>query len=101
MSNFIVPIIVANVYLLIEIYKLAFSKGKQKYQKLIPIIAGLLGIAISVTAFYLAPELIPVKNIISAIMIGASSGLAATGTNQIFKQMLKDTEEEKIVETNK
>jgi hypothetical protein len=39
--------------------------------------------------------MIPATNAFAAILIGAASGLAATGTNQIFKQMTKKDEEDK------
>ncbi|MGI6522817.1 MAG: hypothetical protein ACOX2Y_02930 [Christensenellales bacterium] len=46
-----------------------------------------------VIAFYAAPEIIPANNVLLALLIGGSSGLAATGTHQVFKQLHKDKED--------
>ena len=45
-----------------------------------------------IICFYFIPSIIPATNVVVAIIIGASSGLTATGTNQIFKQFNKDKE---------
>lgn len=50
----------------------------------------MLGAGLGVIAFYAIPEIIAAENIFSAILIGAASGLAATGTHQIFKQLTKE-----------
>ena len=83
-----VPVIVAIVYGALAGYK-HIVNGKEKLIKIIPVIAGGLGVVLGVIAFYAIPEIIAAENIFTAILIGGSSGLAATGTNQIFKQLLK------------
>lgn len=84
-----VPVIVVAVYWLMNIYKLTV-KSKEKYKKWIPVLAGLFGMALGAAAFYLSKDIMPADSVFSAILIGGSSGLAATGTNQIFKQLTKE-----------
>ena len=84
-----VPIIVAAVYWLMNFLKMAVH-NQEKYMRLIPLIAAVTGGVLGVLAFYFMPTMIPADNVIRAILIGGASGLAATGTNQIFKQMGKD-----------
>lgn len=43
-----------------------------------------------IICFYFIPSIIPATNVIVAIIIGGASGLTATGTNQIFKQINKE-----------
>lgn len=56
----------------------------------IPVIMGVAGAILGVVAFFVAPSLVATDNIIVAIAIGIVSGFAATGINQIFKQMQKE-----------
>ena len=86
-----VPIIVTAVYWIMNLYKY-ITKRKEKYIKLIPIIATIGGEVLGLTSFFISPEIIPADNFIMALLIGGASGLAATGTNQIFKQIKKDKE---------
>ncbi len=81
-----VPLIVAIVYAIIEGYKY-LVKGKEKYTYYIPIIAGITGAIIGVIAFYVSPQVMPTENVLLACLYGIVSGLSATGTNQIFKQI--------------
>ena len=82
------PMIVALVYALIELYKKAISGAKHAiFAKLIPIIACVLGVMAGTICYYCFPELIAAHNLATAMLIGAASGLSATGCNQIFKQL--------------
>ena len=54
----------------------------------IPIICGVTGGALGVVAFFLVPEVVG-SDPLMAIAIGISSGLAATGANQIGVQLNK------------
>jgi hypothetical protein len=83
-----VPLIIVTVYWIMNLYKY-IVKHKEKYVRLIPVLAAPLGAILGVTLFFAAPELMPAKNVVMAFMIGGASGLAATGTDQIFKQMSK------------
>ena len=56
--------------------------------KFIPIIVGFCGGALGVVGMN-TMSTFPVDNIIDAIAVGIASGLAATGINQIYKQLTK------------
>lgn len=86
-----VPAIATAVYLIIEILKKAFNNS-EKFLRVIPLISLLIGSVAGVVCFYFIPSIIPAANVVVAIIIGAASGLTATGTNQIFKQFNKDKE---------
>lgn len=81
-----IPVLTAVVYLALWLYKY-MANGKEKLVRLIPVLAALLGAALGVTAFYIAGNLMPASDVFTALLIGAASGLAATGTHQIFKQL--------------
>jgi hypothetical protein len=84
-----VPVIVAIVYGGITLLKKA-TDNAEKFLKFIPLIACGLGAILGVIAYFAMPEVIPASNAFVAVLIGGASGLAATGTNQIFKQLGKD-----------
>ena len=84
-----VPVIVSLVYSLMALYKKYISKENEKLTRIIPIIAGVLGIIAGIVCFYAFPSIISATNIWVAILIGGASGLSATGCNQIFKQLAK------------
>lgn len=54
--------------------------------KYIPIIVGVCGGILGVLGMYVIPDF-PATNVIDAIAVGISSGLSATGLNQIGKQL--------------
>jgi ribonucleotide monophosphatase NagD (HAD superfamily) len=54
--------------------------------KWLPVIAGVSGAALGVVALYVMPDY-PASDIITAIAVGIVSGLAATGINQVYKQL--------------
>lgn len=83
-----VPVIVTAVYWAINLYK-KVTKEQEKFLKFIPLIAAGLGVILGVVAYFAMPEIIPADNVFVAILIGGASGLAATGTNQVFKQLGK------------
>ena len=68
-------------YLIIEILKTT-----QLNRKWLPIISGLLGGALGVVAMLIMPSY-PASDYLNAIAIGIVSGLAATGINQVAKQL--------------
>ena len=90
------PIIVAICYIVAELLKKWILNTDNK-RRLLPEICSVLGIAIAIVLFYAFPELIPNCNhIVTAIITGACSGLAATGCNQIVKQIQKAYNGEEI-----
>lgn len=60
-----------------------------KANKYIPIVCGFVGAALSIAIYITIPQLIPADNWATAVAIGILSGLAATGANQIKKQLTK------------
>lgn len=54
--------------------------------KWLPVICGVLGGVLGVVGLYWIPEY-PAQDIITAIAVGIMSGLAATGVNQVYKQL--------------
>ena len=54
----------------------------------IPLLCGLTGGALGVLGLYLVPDF-PAADLMSAAAVGIVSGLAATGADQIGKQMEK------------
>ena len=54
--------------------------------KWLPVICGVLGGILGVVGLYWIPEY-PSQDIIKAIAVGIMSGLAATGVNQVYKQL--------------
>lgn len=88
-----VPAIATAVYFIIEALKKAVNNN-EKFLKFIPLIALGIGAIAGVICFFFIPSIIPATNVVVAIIIGAASGLSATGTNQIFKQLSKDKDNE-------
>ncbi|MEG1751906.1 MAG: phage holin family protein [Clostridia bacterium] len=88
MSMMSVPIILSVVYAIIELLKFTF-KANTKFLNFVPLVSGILGGVFGVISYYFAPTLIPTTNVIHAFLIGIFSGLSATGSNQIFKQITK------------
>ena len=55
----------------------------------IPVICGVCGAALGVAGMYTMPDF-PARDVMSAAAVGIVSGLAATGADQIGKQMKKE-----------
>lgn len=60
--------------------------------KNIPVCMGVAGLILGVVGMFVMPDF-PGKDLITAMAIGIVSGLAATGINQIGKQIYKSDEE--------
>lgn len=54
--------------------------------KWIPIICGVSGLALGVLSMFVMPDF-PATDYVTAAAVGIVSGLAATGVDQVFKQM--------------
>ena len=87
-----VPAIAVVVYWVINIIKHAVGEN-EKFKRFIPLIAAGLGIVCGIVCYYALPSIIPAPNIVVAIVIGGASGLTATGTNQIIKQLGKQDDD--------
>jgi len=88
-----IPIIISVVYFVIGVLKKE-TKNSERVMRNLPLIAAVLGAVFGAIMFFSMPEIIPASNALVAVLIGGASGLAATGTNQIFKQMSKKDEED-------
>lgn len=62
------------------------AKASALDDKWIPCIVGTLGGVLGVVALFVVPEF-PAEDVLNAIAIGIVSGLAATGADQIYKQL--------------
>ncbi|WP_455903622.1 phage holin family protein [Clostridium sp.] len=63
----------------------ASEKVKDEF---IPVVCGAAGGILGVAGMYLMPDF-PAGDVINAVAIGIVSGLAATGANQVLKQVSK------------
>lgn len=88
-----VPAIATIVYWVMNIIKYAV-KDNETFKRFIPLISAVLGAVLGVVAFFALPSIIPASNVCIAILIGGASGLTATGTNQIIKQLGKKDEDD-------
>ena len=87
-----IPAIAAIVYTIIDIVKTACG-GDENFKRFIPLIAAVLGAICGVIAFFFVPGVLETQNLLVAIVLGAASGLSATGTNQVVKQLVKKEED--------
>ena len=58
--------------------------------KHLPALCGLMGAALGAVCFLCFPGYIPAENPVVAAAIGAVSGWAATGANQVLKQYMAE-----------
>lgn len=77
-------------------YAIAFSckqteKIKDNY---IPIISVVSGSILAMIGYYIGMASIPAEDPITALWVGAASGLSAVGINQLGKQLTKDDSKE-------
>ena len=80
-------VITVICYLVCEGVKATNIKGNW-----LPVIAGAVGGVLGVVACFIVPEF-PAHDILSALATGIVSGLAATGCNQVYKQLVEKKEE--------
>lgn len=59
--------------------------------KWIPIICGVVGAALGIAGMFIMPDF-PAGDYLTAAAVGIVSGLAATGTNQVYKQLSRGDE---------
>ena len=78
-------VVVALVYLV----GIAVKNIEAIDDKWIPVICGVVGAPLGVLAWRVVPDF-PASDYMTAIAVGIVSGLAATGINQVFKQLKKD-----------
>ena len=56
--------------------------------KWLPVICGALGGVLGIVGMYVMPDY-PAGDVITAIAVGIVSGMAATGANQVYKQLVQ------------
>lgn len=83
---------IANVAAIMVVAYLvgAIVKASGVNNKWIPICCGVTGLLVGIVALYIGMPDFPARDPITAAAVGAASGLAATGANQIGKQLRKD-----------
>lgn len=69
-------------YLVGEIFK-----NTKLDNKWIPVICGVCGLILGIIAYFIKMPDFPGTDVISAAAVGVTSGLTATGVNQIYKQL--------------
>lgn len=82
-----IPILVI-VYILVFLIR-KFAIKNKKYNNLLPIAAASIGVVISIVIFTFFPTVSNSSNALNAFTSGFISGMAATGSNQIYKQISK------------
>ena len=87
--NAVTVFIVLTVYCLIELLKKFVFKEDIKKKTLLPVCCIGLGALIALIIYAVYPQGINAGNLIEAVGNGGMSGLAATGTNQLWKQFQK------------
>ena len=82
---------IANVAAITVICYLAglIAKALPLDDRYIPIVCGVCGAVLGVAGLYLGLPDFPAGDPLTALAVGIVSGLAATGANQVFKQLGK------------
>ncbi len=91
-TNSAIPMIVVICYVAITAIKT--TKINSKWY---PIISCAIGALVGALFFLILPDFIEAATLTAAIISGAVSGLAATGTNQVFKQLLQKAQDGTLV----
>lgn len=92
MDSYFNLFIIIVIYLLAELAKKIMVKTKkEKYRDLIPHVCLIVGALIAIILLYLYPQALSegIDNPIQAFICGALSGMAATGSNQLFARTIK------------
>ena len=77
---------VAGIVVICYLVGLVVKATPWNNNKIIPIACGMAGAAMGVAGMYVMPEF-PATDPITAVAVGIVSGLAATGADQIAKQL--------------
>ena len=92
MDSYFNLFIVIAVYLIAELAKNIMVKTKkEKYRDLIPHVCLIIGAIIALLLLYLYPKALSdsIDDPFKAFICGALSGMAATGSNQLFTRTIK------------
>lgn len=77
---------VAGIVVICYLVGLIVKATPWNNNKIIPIVCGMAGAVLGVAGMYVMPEF-PATDPITAVAVGIVSGLAATGADQIAKQL--------------
>ena len=77
---------VAGIVVICYLVGLIVKATPWNNNKIIPVVCGLAGASMGVAGMYVMPEF-PATDPITAVAVGIVSGLAATGADQIAKQL--------------
>lgn len=77
---------VAGIVVICYLVGLIVKATPWNNNKIIPIVCGMAGAVLGVAGMYVMPEF-PATDPITAVAVGIVSGLAATGADQIVKQL--------------
>ena len=77
---------VAGIVVICYLIGLIVKATPWNNNKIIPIVCGMAGAVLGVAGMYVMPEF-PAADPITAVAVGIVSGLAATGADQIAKQL--------------
>ena len=83
-----IPVVIIAVWFLMEIYKKHIAKT-EKALSLIPELSALLGVGFTVALYYFAPSWVAAEDIVTAVIVGLTSGLSATGSHEVVKGFKK------------
>ena len=78
---------VAAITVLCYLVGLAVKLTPWDNDKLIPVVCGVAGLALGLLWFFMNWPDFPAGDPVTAAAVGAVSGLAATGVNQVYKQL--------------
>lgn len=82
-------------YAVLALYNKFAKKRGRIVRRLIPLWAMLLGIFLGIFVYSVFPEIMPAPSLFTSVILGAITGLAATGLNQLMRLFDNDEEEEK------
>lgn len=82
-----VPAITAIVYL--AAYLIKTVSASEKANRMLPPVCGIMGLILGMVCYFALPGYLSADNWVTAAAIGAMSGFAATGIDQIYRQAVK------------
>ena len=83
------------VYAVLALYNKFAKRRGRIVRRLIPLWAMLLGIFLGIFVYSVFPEIMPAPSLFTSVILGAITGLAATGLNQLMRLFDGDEEEKK------
>lgn len=80
---------VAAIVVLCYLVGLVVKATPWNNNQMIPIVCGAAGLALGLVCYFAGLELLPASDPVTAAAVGVVSGLAATGIDQVKKQLTK------------